>query len=222
MIDRAFLLGTLKPRQSLSHFTANKTTGITGLTMKSEFKAKLLQHLLAKRDSEKGFTLIELLVVIIIIGILAAIALPSFLNQANKAKQSEARTYVGSLNKGQQAYFTEKNRFGSNINVLGVGINTDTTNYSYDSKGADYDGAKPTNNTATSTGAAEVVALRGYIGRVNLAVVLQSSDITSLAILCEKKAAGTGAPAAGDVTFTQADGKDAAIACTNTLEAVGN
>jgi prepilin-type N-terminal cleavage/methylation domain-containing protein len=190
--------------------------------MKSEFKAKLLQHLLAKRDSEKGFTLIELLVVIIIIGILAAIALPSFLNQANKAKQSEARTYVGSLNKGQQAYFTERNRFGSNINVLGVGLNTDTANYTYESKGAPYDATTATNNTATSTGAAEVVALRGYIGRVNLAVVLDSSDITSLAILCEKKAAGTGAPLAADVVFTQAATKDAAIECKNSLEAVGN
>jgi type IV pilus assembly protein PilA len=79
--------------------------------MKSEFKAKLLQHVLGKQNSEKGFTLIELLVVIIIIGILAAIALPSFLNQSNKAKQGEAKTYVSSANKGQQAYFTEKGTF---------------------------------------------------------------------------------------------------------------
>ncbi|MCX5963441.1 MAG: prepilin-type N-terminal cleavage/methylation domain-containing protein, partial [Cyanobacteria bacterium] len=65
--------------------------------MKSELKAKLLQHLVSKKR-DGGFTLIELLVVIIIIGILASIALPSFLNQANKAKQSEAKTYVGSMN----------------------------------------------------------------------------------------------------------------------------
>jgi type IV pilus assembly protein PilA len=94
--------------------------------MTSNLKARLLQHFINKKK-EGGFTLIELLVVIIIIGILAAIALPSFLNQANRAKEAEANTNVGSINRAQQAYRLESSQFAPDFQYLDVGIGDSTT-----------------------------------------------------------------------------------------------
>jgi type IV pilus assembly protein PilA len=104
--------------------------------MTTNLKARLLQHFL-KKKTEGGFTLIELLVVIIIIGILSAIALPSFLNQANRAKETEASTYVGSVNRGQQAYRLENPTFSNALANLDVGIDDNTEFYSYTITAAD-------------------------------------------------------------------------------------
>jgi len=161
--------------------------------MKTEFKTKLLQQILNNKKDDKGFTLIELLVVIIIIGILAAIALPSFLSQSNKAKQSEAKTYTGALNKGQQAYYTEKGRFGA-FDFLNVGVKQTTTNYAYSTSASTYDNINATNNFAINTAIAQNVALRGYVGRVQLNTVTSTSDVTSFSSLCEANIAGSTAP----------------------------
>jgi type IV pilus assembly protein PilA len=56
------------------------------------------------KKGQKGFTLIELLIVIIIIGILAAIAIPMFLNQRNKAKDAGVKEGIHSLQIGIQSY----------------------------------------------------------------------------------------------------------------------
>lgn len=143
--------------------------------MKSELKAKFLQHLLSKKQENEGFTLIELLVVIIIIGILAAIALPSFLNQANKARQSEAQTYIGSINRAQQAFYLEKQTFADQLSSLELGIRSNTDFYTY---------TIPEGTTATALAKAQPKgALRGYAGRVWLG--LASGNATTLAKVCE-------------------------------------
>ena len=162
--------------------------------MTSQLKAKLLQHFAAKKKGNGGFTLIELLVVIIIIGILSAIALPSFLNQANKARQSEAKTYVGSMNRAQQAYYMENGAFTATISELGLGIQPKTENYSYTIT-LGTASAPGTGSVATNKGAALQDALKGYAGGVALASVGgNANDVTTSALLCEANNIGKAVP----------------------------
>ena len=94
--------------------------------MNSTFKFKLLQAL-NKKNGNKGFTLIELLVVVIIIGVLAAIALPNLLGQVAKGRQAEARTNLGTVNRAQQAYRLENATF---TEISNLPVDTTTTYYS--------------------------------------------------------------------------------------------
>ena len=89
---------------------------------------KLLQCL-NKQNNNYGFTLIELLVVIIIIGILSAIALSSFLNLVRKAKEAEPRLKINGANKIQTNYYSENGEFSRDIADLE--LPEKTKNYVY-------------------------------------------------------------------------------------------
>lgn len=144
--------------------------------MKTELKAKFLQHILKKKKEDEGFTLIELLVVIIIIGILSAIALPSFLNQAAKAKQSEAKTYVGSVNRAQQSYRIENTAFAGSIEALQIGVSTETTDYKYEI------GAAAPNTASILATPKDTTSLKGFSGGV---AILNTGQTTAIA--CQTK-----------------------------------
>jgi len=88
-------------------------------------KERLIEYLLSRQE-EEGFTLVELIVVVMIIGILSSIAIPSFMNAGDKAKQVEAATLVSSYLKAAQAYYlthseppTTDNHLSEFVSVLG-------------------------------------------------------------------------------------------------------
>ena len=198
--------------------------------MKSEFKTKLIQHILNKKNGEKGFTLIELLVVIIIIGILAAIALPSFLNQASKARQSEAKTYVGSINRAQQAYYLERQQFAPTLDLLAIGISPETDNYKY-STGTINKSATLVSKTAgivnsiASPALGATSPLKAYVGSVALITPTGSTDATTLASLCEQSLPpindGGEFPAAATLEFGTAAGVPPACPAKTTAAGKG-
>ena len=72
------------------------------------------------KNNNKGFTLIELLVVVLIIGILAAMAMPQYFKAVERSRMSEAVTLLGTIAQAQQRKYLQMNRYASKYKGLDV------------------------------------------------------------------------------------------------------
>jgi len=126
-----------------------------------------------------------LLLLMCIVGV-GAIALPSFLRPSNPNISSEAKNYVASMNRWQQAHFAEKSAFATSVEALGIGIKTETTNYKYS--------VRVTKQVAFNYGVSKNENRKSYVGGVFVRRVNPSSaeaEITTEAILCSADKPGT-------------------------------
>ena len=78
---------------------------------------------------QKGFTLIELMITVAVIGILAAVALPSYNQYVARAKRAEARAEVLRAEGWMERYFTENNRYSSTAAAPTTNPTAFTTNF---------------------------------------------------------------------------------------------
>jgi len=79
------------------------------------------------RRSRRGFTLIELLIVVVIIGVLAAFAIPKFQTTKGKANAASLKSDLRNLATAQEAYFYENLIYTSNVASLNVKLTTGVT-----------------------------------------------------------------------------------------------
>ena len=102
--------------------------------------------------NRKGFTLIELLIVVVIIGILAAIAIPKFATTKDKAKLASVKTDIRNYMTAEEAYFSDKALYGDAAALAGAGYNfTFSAGNAATASSADAAGYSLTVQNATAT-----------------------------------------------------------------------
>lgn len=140
---------------------------------------------------------------ILVMLILSCFALPTFLSHANRAKQSEAKQYVLSMNRAQESLFKEKTSFATNIDDFSSGpirlsgIKPDTENYKYQIP------QKFNNSVVVAFAEPKNSYLKGYVG----IVVAIGKDSTST-ILCEQSQTSTSRSDLSTIIYQKSPGNN--------------
>ena len=152
----------------------------------------------------KGFTLVELLIVIIIISVLASIAVPTFLRQRDKARQSEGMSRVAAYAKLQIMRYAEFDNFideDGKYYLLGADAERETSNYSYSFLAIPGAGGKKVGVINRATPKRDIKAFASVVGRVFRG---NQGSRSLLTIYCQSKSAEEGLVLdLGDVDFVE-------------------
>lgn len=110
-------------------------------------------------------------------GVLFLPSLLSLTNCTSKAKQAEAKANISSINRGQQANFSEKKIFTNSLANLGIDIKTQTENYNYS--------IQTTKTAAFHYAIAQKQDIKSYVGAVFILPATTKSQPKTVDIICE-------------------------------------
>jgi serine/threonine protein kinase len=129
----------------------------------------------------------------------------NLMDQTIKAKQSEAKIYVGAMNRAQQAYYLEYRGFSNSVEELGLGIQTKTENYDYSAhvkhRGTpkEFKEFKESNEFVLNYAISHKDNLKSYVGIVFVTKakpIDTIGDEVTMAVLCEADSPGSTPPSA--------------------------